>query len=226
LADLNAFAAYHKGEYQTVEGVVTDFRPMPYQGHQDECFSVQDQHFCYSDYEIGPGFHNAASHGGPIRAGLPVRIAYRDGRILRLEIPKDRALTPAQSAVVTAEDERQWRKRTENDPFEQQMYTAFIFTAMCWTLWWNLQWKLVMRFWLKPPYRPWVEVLFRVFFALNFLGAVNGFVRQLFAHPLVKQDITSTVRIAVTMCAVVAVMSASVLWMAQRRDAKAATRPQ
>lgn len=35
-----------------------------------------------------------------------------------------------------------------------------------------------MRFWLKLPYRPWAEALFRMFFALNFLGAVIGFVRQ------------------------------------------------
>jgi hypothetical protein len=218
LANSNAFTAYQKGDYQIVEGVVTDFQPMPYEGHQNECFSVQEQRFCYSDYEITPGFHNAVSHGGPIRAGLPVRIAYRNDLILRLDVPKDQALTPAQSAAVTKESERQWQQRTENDPFLQKMTTAFLFTAMCWTLWWNLQWKRVMRFWLKPPYLPWVQVLFRVFFALNFLGALIGFVRQLFSHPLTKQDIIPTVRIAAIMCAIVAAMSAFVLWQAQRRD--------
>ena len=64
------------------------------------------------------------------------------------------------------------------------MNTAALFTAICWTLWWNLQWKRVMRFWIKPPYRPWVQVLFRVFFALNFVGAVIGFIRQLFSRTL------------------------------------------
>lgn len=222
LEESDTFTAYQKGEYQTVEGIVTDFRPMPYEGHPDECFSVQDQRFCYSDYVIAPGFHNAASHGGPIHAGLAVRIAYRNGRILRLDIPKDQVPTRAQSAAVTAEGERQWQQRTKNDPLEQKMNTAFLFTAMCW----NLQWKRVMRFWLKLPYRPRVEVLFRVFFALNFLGAVIEFVRHLFSHPLTKQDIAPTVRIAAVMCAVVGVMSMSLLWKAQRRDTRAASRPQ
>jgi hypothetical protein len=221
LADSDAFVAYQRGEYQTVKGVVTDFHPMPYEGHQDECFSVQDQRFCYSDYEIAPGFHNAATHG-PIRAGLPVRIAYRDGRILKLEIPSGLAPTPAQSAAITAEGERQWQQRAVNDPFEQKINTAALFTAVCWTLWWNLQWKRVMRFWLKPPYRPWVAVVFRLFFALNFLGAVVGFARQLRSHPLTKQDVGPTIQIAAIMCVLVALMSAYVLWMAQRRDAKTA----
>jgi hypothetical protein len=225
IADWQAFTAYQRGDYQTVEGIVYDFRPMPYEGHQDECFSVQDQRFCYSDYEIAPGFHNAASHGGLIRSGLLVRIAYRDGHILRLDIPKDQAPTPAQSAAVTTEREHQWQQRSENDPFMQKMNTAFLFTALCWTLWWNLQWKLVMRFWLKPPYRPWVEILFRVFFAVSFFGAVIEFARQLLTHPLSKQDIFPTIQIAAIMCAVVALMSAFTLRMARKRDAKAATRP-
>ena len=223
-ADSDAFTAYQKGAYQTVDGVVTDFHPMPWEGHQDECFSVQNQRFCYSDYEIAPGFHNATSHGGPIHAGLPVRIAYRDGRILRLEVPRDQAPTQAQAAAVTAEGERQWHEQSENDPFEQRMTSASLFTAICWTLWWNLQWKRVMRFWLRPPNRPWVQYLFRVFFALNFLGAVRGLVVQLHSHPMSRQDLGATGRIAAIMCAVVAVMSVSVLRMAERRDRKAAAK--
>jgi hypothetical protein len=49
---------------------------MPYQGHQEECFSVGDRTFRYSDYEPTAGFNNTASHGGPIRGGLAGRIAY------------------------------------------------------------------------------------------------------------------------------------------------------
>ena len=81
--------AYRTQNYEIVEGSVEDFAPMPYQGHQDECFSVQSKRFCYSDYEIQPGFNRSASHGGPIRTGLPVRIAYYSGQILRLEIRSD-----------------------------------------------------------------------------------------------------------------------------------------
>lgn len=224
VADWDAFAAYQKGNYRTVEGIVYNFRPMPYEGHQDECFSVQDQRFCYSDYEIAPGFHNATSHGGPIRSGLPVRIAYRDGRILRLDIPKERTLTPTQSASVASEGERQWQRRSEKDPDLQKMNTAALFTAICWTLWWNVQWKRVMRFWVKPPYRPWVQIAFRVFFAMNFFGAVIGLTRQLISHPLAEQEVVPTIRIAAIMCLVVAIMSAYALWMAQRKDAKTAAR--
>jgi hypothetical protein len=223
-ADWRAFQAYQKGNYQTVEGVVYDFHPMPYEGHQDECFSVQDQRFCYSDYEVAPGFHNAASHGGPIRSGLYVRIAYLDGRILRLDIPKGLVQTPAESAAVNAESARQSQLRTENDPFLLRMDTAALFTAIFWTLWWNLQWRRVMRFWLKPPYRPWTETLFRVFFALNFFSAVIMFIRQLLSHPLKHQDILPTVQIAAIMCAVAASMSAATLWLAHRRDTRTVAR--
>jgi hypothetical protein len=224
-ADWEAFTSYQRGDYRTVEGIVSDFHPMPYEGHQDECFSVEDQRFCYSDYEIAPGFHNAASHGGPIRSGLPVRIAYREGQILRLDIAKEQALTPAQSAAITVEGERKWQRRSESDPVLQRMNTAALFTAICWTLWWNLQWRRVMRFWVKPPYRHWVQVAFRVFFALNFFGALVGFIRQLLLHPLAKQDVLPTVRIAAAMCSVVAVMSAFGLRRAQKRDTRTAVHP-
>src|ERR1700722_17382262 len=63
--DSQAYRAFQEGNYRIVEGEVEDFHPMPYEGHQDECFSVKDQRFCYSDYQVTHGFHNAASHGGP-----------------------------------------------------------------------------------------------------------------------------------------------------------------
>jgi hypothetical protein len=78
--------AYRSGNYTVVEGNVENFHPMPYGGHQSECFTVQTERFCYSDYAIQAGFNQSASHGGPIRQGLPVRIAYYDGQILRLEV--------------------------------------------------------------------------------------------------------------------------------------------
>jgi hypothetical protein len=78
--------AYRNGHYSVVEGEVENFHPMPYAGHQDECFSVKGTSFCYSDFEPTAGFNNTASHGGPIRSGLPVRVAYVDGHILRIEV--------------------------------------------------------------------------------------------------------------------------------------------
>jgi hypothetical protein len=220
-----ALTAYQKGDYHLIEGIVTDFNPMPYEGHQDECFSVQDQRFCYSDYEVAPGFRNTASHGGPIRSGLPVRIAYLNGTILRLDIPRDQVLTPAQSAATLKSAEQEWQQRTETDPVIQRMNIAFIFTMVCWTLWWNLQWQRVMRFWVRPPNRPWVQYSFRAFFALNLIGAVWQFVNKLHGHPLAKQDIAPTLGIALIMCAAVALMSGFGLWTAQRRDRNGMLKP-
>ncbi|GAC1417844.1 MAG: hypothetical protein NVSMB69_18760 [Novosphingobium sp.] len=51
-----------------------------------EHFDVAGVTFSYSDYVITAGFNNSASHGGPIREALPVRICHRDGEILRLEV--------------------------------------------------------------------------------------------------------------------------------------------
>jgi hypothetical protein len=216
--DSHALNAFQKGDFQIVEGEVTDFKPMPYEGHQDECFSVQDGQFCYSDYVIAPGFRNTASHGGPIRAGLPVRIAYSGDAMLRLEIPKDRVLNQSEIVATTNSAEQAWQTRANNDPVERRMTVAFIFTAICWTLWWNVQWKRVMRFWVRPPNRPWVQYAFRVFFALNLIGAICQFAMELHSHPLARQEIVPTIGIAAVMCVVVAIMSAFVLWMAQRRD--------
>jgi hypothetical protein len=55
--------------YEILEGSVENFDPMPYEGHQDECFTVQSKRFCYSDYEVQAGFNRSAAHGGPIRQG-------------------------------------------------------------------------------------------------------------------------------------------------------------
>ena len=216
--DLKAFSAYKKGDYRIVEGAVTNFRPMPFQGHQDECFSVQEQRFCYSDYAITPGFHNATSHGGPINEGLPVRIAYRDGNILRLEIPSNQVATPMQSEAVKNSSQRQFQEQSEADPFQQRLTTAFLFAGMCWTLWWNVQWKQAILFWTKPSTRSWVRYLFRIFFALCFIGTAVQFIQQLKLHPLTQQTLVPTMLTAVIMCAVISAMTAVALWMAKRRD--------
>jgi hypothetical protein len=68
------------------EGPVTDFIPMPASGHAMETFKVQGQNFSYSDFVIVPGFHNATSHGGPIRDGLNVRVTHVGNVILKIEV--------------------------------------------------------------------------------------------------------------------------------------------
>ncbi|GAB2779894.1 hypothetical protein HNQ93_001430 [Hymenobacter luteus] len=82
--------AYTQRQYQTVEGAVADFDPMPYGGHRHETFTVAGVPFAFSDYdETDYGYNHTASHGGAIRAGLRVRIAYlpteRKNVILKLD---------------------------------------------------------------------------------------------------------------------------------------------
>ena len=84
----NASRAMRDHGCQFLEGRVDHFHPMPYAGHDEETFDVNGVKFWYSDYIITAGFNNTASHGGPIRQGLPVRICQSDGEILRLEVAR------------------------------------------------------------------------------------------------------------------------------------------
>jgi hypothetical protein len=76
------------GRANVVEGVVTDFRPMPYEGHARESFVVAGKEFSYSDFGVTAGFNNTRSHGGPIDKGVYVRVTHRGNTILRLEIAR------------------------------------------------------------------------------------------------------------------------------------------
>jgi len=85
-------SSYTQRTYKTVEGPVTDFDPMPVSGHRLETFTVAGVPFAFSDFdESDYGYNNTASHGGVIRQGLRVRIAYLPEKernvILKLEIP-------------------------------------------------------------------------------------------------------------------------------------------
>lgn len=79
-------SALRDGRCDVTEGVVSDFHPMPYGGHEMEWFVVNGKRFEYSDYVVTAGFNNTASHGGPIHKGLRVRIHHRGNDIARLEI--------------------------------------------------------------------------------------------------------------------------------------------
>jgi hypothetical protein len=81
---------YDNKQYQTVEGMVTNFHPMPESGHDSERFDVNGIQFEFSDFDVSDyGYNNAASHGGVIQEGLKVRIAYfnsgRKNVIIKLE---------------------------------------------------------------------------------------------------------------------------------------------
>jgi hypothetical protein len=82
----SAVSAMRENRVDHVEGAVTEFRPMPFAGHANESFTVKGIKFKYSDFLVSAGFNNTASHGGPIKEGLPVRIWHRNGEILKLDV--------------------------------------------------------------------------------------------------------------------------------------------
>jgi len=177
--------AYRTGRYSVVEGPVEDFQPMPYEGHQDECFRVKDARFCYSDYGEQAGFNQSASHGGPIREGLPVRVAYFDGRILRLEIPADRLTSTAERSEYAKAQEAKSNQRLRNDPLIDRMSLGLSFATVLITLCWNLDWRHFIRYWVwrEPPYtRNW-ELTFRAFFLASLVGAAINLVQRTLEKP-------------------------------------------
>jgi len=111
-----------------------------------------------------------------------------------------------------------------SDALEQRMQIAFIFTATCWALWGNIQWKNAMRFWVRPPNPQWTVLLFRIFFMLCFLGTLGRLVQELLEHPLTGGEILPTAEIAAIMCTVVTLMTGLVLWMIDYRERKTGIR--
>ncbi|HUK30244.1 MAG TPA: hypothetical protein VLV89_03960 [Candidatus Acidoferrum sp.] len=91
-ASSSCYAAFKSGHYSVVEGKVEDFQPMPYSGHAYEQFRVGNVRFAYTEFSDGPGFNHTSSHGGPITAGMNVRISYSEecngtvNTILKLEV--------------------------------------------------------------------------------------------------------------------------------------------
>ena len=85
----------------------------------------------------------------------------------------------------------------------QALTTAFLFTAVCWVLLWNLQWRRAMRFWVRPPNKQTTLYLFRIFFGLCLIGSLNGFVQQLWHQHLTGRNLGATLLTAAIMCGVV-----------------------
>jgi hypothetical protein len=173
--------AYRSGNYAVVEGQVENFRPMPYEGHQDECFSVRNKRFCYSDYGIQAGFNQSASHGGPVREGLPVRIAYSNDQILRLQIRADSLPSPEERSAYASKAEAKWNQWTKTDPGLDHMELGFSFAAFLIVLCWNLDWRHYIRYWLRrqlPHMRYW-EIGFRAFFAACLMGSAIHLVQEI-----------------------------------------------
>ena len=69
--------AWQRGTYETVEGQVENFVPMPKGGKGSESFDLGGVYFEYSDNRLITGYHNAKVNGGVIRRnGQRLRIGY------------------------------------------------------------------------------------------------------------------------------------------------------
>ena len=86
------FAVYHEAstalsnhDYAVVEGVVTDFVPMPVGGHAVESFRVNGVNFSYGG-GCGSTVFNSDWNKGTIHNGVNARISYRGSDILRIEV--------------------------------------------------------------------------------------------------------------------------------------------
>ena len=50
-------------------------------------------------------------------------------------------------------------------PNEEVFKTGFFLAAFAWTIWWNLDWRRFIKFYVSggPPYRSWIEIGARIF---------------------------------------------------------------
>ncbi len=104
-ADLKA--AVKAGRFSVVEGCVERFHPMPASGHDTERMQVGGHAFEYSDDIVTPGFHNSASHGGPLDDASKVRVRFVGDQIVRLEVQPHAC--PSAPDFPVADDERSGR---------------------------------------------------------------------------------------------------------------------
>jgi hypothetical protein len=98
-----ASIALEDGRASVVEGLVSEFDPMPVTGHASESFCIERQCFHYSDFVSSIGFNNAASHGGPIKPGMRVRVSHLGNTILKLEVAPGASQPPNNSLERTRE---------------------------------------------------------------------------------------------------------------------------
>jgi hypothetical protein len=74
------------GYFDSVQGVVTDFRPENPDRSSNETFTIAGHKFAYSSESfITPCFNQTALQQGPIQAGMLLRIKFTDDCILQIE---------------------------------------------------------------------------------------------------------------------------------------------
>jgi hypothetical protein len=73
-----------EGRVTVLVGRISSYYSAP-QGKND-CLSVQDHRFCFSDWQITPGFNRTQFFGSPLRDGTMVRLSVAGDTIARVEL--------------------------------------------------------------------------------------------------------------------------------------------
>ncbi|MBL4789916.1 MAG: hypothetical protein JKY60_13035 [Kordiimonadaceae bacterium] len=133
---------YQDGQYETVEGIVENFIPLPRENGAVESFTVKGKKFHYSDYRIEPGFRNSRPHGGPMNAGIYVRIRHSGNMILRLEVEPAAVNNTVQDTGV----DRRKQQFLQNDQTEEFLTIAKLMIIYSLQaigfVWFAVRWKL------------------------------------------------------------------------------------
>lgn len=74
------------GQYERVQGAITNFVPGSFDGHTQESFTVAGRTYTFSARASIAGYHDVQGPQGPLREGTEVRIADVDGTIARFEL--------------------------------------------------------------------------------------------------------------------------------------------
>lgn len=108
---------------------------------------------------------------------------------------------------------------------QDAMRLGFLCAGFAWTLWWNIDWRRFIKFYVPsgPPYRRWVEIVLRVFFAACSLGAADDLISQFREQSRPFGFYKEVAVIAVAWFAVIVVMVKTVEWFAARRKPKSPT---
>ena len=79
-----------RGEFATYEGIVTNFQPGAPSMREEESWTLSmpggSRYYHYGPLVMEGGFTRTAAVGGPVHAGMRVRVIDVDGRIARLEV--------------------------------------------------------------------------------------------------------------------------------------------
>jgi len=111
-------------------------------------------------------------------------------------------------------------------PNEEVMTTGFRLAGFAWTLWWNLDWRRFIKFYgiSGPPYRPWVVIGFRIFFALCSLGAAENLGRRLLPEIRPVRFYSDCLIAAAAWFAAIVLLVITVEWLNGKRKKRVTTR--